>query len=84
MAEPTSNPTSAAAGHRPTAGLALLRADLEAYRRGAENPPHGTVDMWLRVLTLPRLQALVLFRLAQSVRTGEVGQQRPHRLRHRQ
>jgi serine O-acetyltransferase len=46
----------------------LWREDIEIYRAKAKNPPTSKVDLVLRVLTLPRLQAVGLFRLAQALR----------------
>jgi serine O-acetyltransferase len=48
--------------------LALLREDFDAYRAKTPNPPSSTVDLALRVVTLPKLQAVTLFRLAQWLR----------------
>jgi serine O-acetyltransferase len=43
----------------------MFKEDLVAYRKGAGNPPSSNLDQALRVLTLQRLQAVALFRLAQ-------------------
>lgn len=48
-----------------TSPLQLFKADLEAYRTGASNAPSGALDQALRVLTLQRLQAVALLRVAQ-------------------
>jgi serine O-acetyltransferase len=44
-----------------------LRADLAAYASRAEHPPSGTLGTVLRVVMLPRLQAVALFRLSQAL-----------------
>ncbi|RZS87365.1 serine O-acetyltransferase [Motilibacter rhizosphaerae] len=47
--------------------VALLRADLAAYREDADRPPRTAIDQVVRVVLLQRLQAVALFRLAQFV-----------------
>ena len=44
-----------------------LRADLASYALHAENPPSSSAGLVLRVVMLPRLQAVALFRLCQSL-----------------
>jgi serine O-acetyltransferase len=44
-----------------------LRADLAAYASRAEHPPSGAAGTVLRVVMLPRLQAVALFRLSQAL-----------------